>query len=179
LNIPNAITILRFILVPIYLAVFFTEGRGVAAGTVFLICGISDVLDGYIARKYNMITKIGQALDPLADKFMLIAVVITLWLGKIISIWIVGAYILKELIMILGGTLLMKKDNKVLPARWYGKVSTALFFALTVFVLYAKAIDFSVESNYLIINICFGVSFAFSVFGFINYLFLYLKIRKD
>ena len=179
MNIPNAITILRFLLVPIFAIVFFIDGPGIAVGTIFLICGLSDALDGFIARKFNMITKIGQALDPLADKFLVIAVVFSLWYKGIMSIWIVAGYMLKEIIMIIGGTLLMKKDNKVLPARWYGKVSTALFFVITVIVLYMSGIDFTNRTNYLLVNICFAASFAFSLIGFANYLILYKRLRKE
>ena len=105
MNIPNILTLLRIILVPIYLLVFFSnlKNRVLLAGLIFILAGISDVLDGYIARKYDLITKLGSVLDPFADKMMTFAVLISFTWAKLIPSWILIALGIKEMLMISGG----------------------------------------------------------------------------
>ena len=102
MNIPNMLSILRLFLVPVFILVFLFEGdQKTIAAIVFIIASITDVLDGYIARKYNMSTKTGQLLDPLADKLMQIAVVVSLLCAKMVPLWFVLVLASKELLMIL------------------------------------------------------------------------------
>ncbi|SNX55062.1 CDP-alcohol phosphatidyltransferase family protein [Thermoanaerobacterium sp. RBIITD] len=77
MNIPNVLTLLRFILIPIFVYSYFyiTDGN-IFAAIIFIVSGITDVLDGYIARHYNQITKMGILMDPLADKLMIITVLV-------------------------------------------------------------------------------------------------------
>ena len=90
MNIPNMLTMLRIVLVPVYLYCFYTikEDRLFYAGIVFIIAGISDLLDGYIARKFDLKTKVGAALDPLADKLMTFAVLISFTTAGLIPFWV-------------------------------------------------------------------------------------------
>jgi cardiolipin synthase (CMP-forming) len=100
---------------------------------IFLLAGISDVLDGYIARKYDLITKWGIVLDPLADKLMLLTVLSCLVIKNYISLWILIIVAVKEIFMIASGTFLYKK-NTVIPSNIFGKISTFLFY-LSIFIL--------------------------------------------
>src|SRR5699024_2009926 len=108
MNIPNIITIFRIILIPIFLVVFHSnlENRVLYSGLVFLVSGISDVLDGYIARKYDMGTKLGAVLDPFADKLTSFAVLISFNMENFIPISVLVLILLKEFIMIVGGAIL-------------------------------------------------------------------------
>ncbi|MCL6457796.1 MAG: CDP-alcohol phosphatidyltransferase family protein, partial [Gorillibacterium sp.] len=74
---PNVLTLLRFLLIPVYLYIFFT-GHEESAFLIMLLAGVTDVLDGYIARKRNQVTELGSMLDPLADKLMLLTVIFSL-----------------------------------------------------------------------------------------------------
>jgi cardiolipin synthase len=133
---------------------------------IFLISGITDVLDGYIARKYDMVTKWGTLLDPLADKLMLLTVLFCLSRTHVIPIWIFILILTKEGLMILGGLLLLKKQT-VIAARYYGKAAT-LFFYLSIGVMIFNS------STGTIIMYC-AILLAF--FAFFNYLKNYISVK--
>ena len=86
LNLPNILTIFRFFLIPLFIFAFLSSLKfnNVLAIVIFLLSGVTDVLDGYIARKYNMVTKFGKLLGPLADKLMIISVLWCLVVKKLI-----------------------------------------------------------------------------------------------
>lgn len=137
MNIPNILTAIRFLLAPVFVFTFFSshENNLKLSAYIFLFAGITDVLDGYIARKYNYITKWGQAMDPLADKIMQLTVLICLTINRLIPIWIIIVVGIKELLMIAGGVFLYtKRDNVVIPARNYGKISTVLFYIAVLLI---------------------------------------------
>lgn len=108
MSIPNIISIFRILLIPLFIYTFVTgtgDGRIIYPIIIFIISGISDVLDGYIARTYHMETKLGAVLDPLADKLMLITALICFAVYDYIPYWIVILVALKELFMIGGGII--------------------------------------------------------------------------
>lgn len=128
MNIPNILTLFRIILIPIFILLFYSSiPYGVYyAVTVFFIAGLTDILDGYIARKYKMITKVGIVLDPLADKLMLITVMTCFVTSYYIPFWILVVIVIQEVGMILAGLVLYKK-NVVIPSNKVGKLATFLF----------------------------------------------------
>ncbi|MBR2181146.1 MAG: CDP-alcohol phosphatidyltransferase family protein, partial [Oscillospiraceae bacterium] len=92
MNIPNLLSIFRMCLVPVFVVVFFSDSPhayAYAAG-VYALAGITDVLDGIIARKFNLITKLGKILDPLADKMMTITVFVCISIAGLIPWWIIA-----------------------------------------------------------------------------------------
>ena len=134
--VPNALTILRFILIPIILIYIFT-GNYLLGFVFFTLSGITDILDGTIARKFNLISNFGKLMDPLADKLTQISVLASLTLKDIIPIWILLIVVLKELIMIIGASFLYGKDV-VVYSKWYGKLATVLFYIAIVISLISK-----------------------------------------
>ncbi|MDR7870413.1 MAG: CDP-diacylglycerol--glycerol-3-phosphate 3-phosphatidyltransferase [Tissierellaceae bacterium] len=174
MNIPNMLTILRIILVPVYLVIFFSnmDNRILIAGLVFILAGISDVLDGHIARKYNLQTKIGTVLDPFADKMMTFAILISFTLSNFIPGWILIALGIKEILLILGGAVLyFSKANQVIPSNKFGKYATALFYAATL------SIVFKLPST--ISEVLFLVTVVLNILALVNYLGTYLDIVKN
>lgn len=133
MNIPNILTLLRLLLVPLFVVVFFSsiQNATAIAMLIFVAAGITDVLDGYLARKYDMVTKWGSILDPLADKLMSITVLISLTAKRILPIWIFFIISIKELLMIVGGIVLFEKGTYI-PAQAYGKIATVLFYASVI-----------------------------------------------
>lgn len=171
MNLPNMITKLRFALIPAFVFVFFSSSSNstVYSLLIFLFAGITDMLDGYIARRYNLITKWGQAMDPLADKLMQMTVLICFTIKRFIPIWITVVVGVKEVLMVTGGLILYHKMGKiVIPANKYGKQATVLFyFAITWLV-------FQFPYGITIISLTVG----FMAFAFLNYLKLGLKEVK-
>lgn len=168
MNIPNTLTTIRFILVPIF-GYFLYEGQYILSVIILTVAGITDYFDGYIARKYDMITSWGKLADPLADKFMQLTALIILGTKDKIPFFVVIIILLKEIIMVIGSVLLYKQDKFVVSANWYGKVTTViLYFAVTLIML-----DFHF-GNYLLM-----VAVAAALYSFIKYGLVFIKVKTS
>ena len=135
-HIPNILTIIRFLLIPLIIFYIFT-GNYILAFVFFTISGFTDIADGFIARRFNLISNFGKLMDPLADKLTQIATIASLVFTNIIPIWILLIVLLKEFIMICGASFLYGKDV-VVYSKWYGKLATVLFFIAIVVSLLLK-----------------------------------------
>lgn len=174
MTLPNIITILRILLIPVYLFFFYSslENNVLFAGIIFILAGISDVLDGYIARKYDLTSDLGALLDPVADKLMTFAILISFTTKGIIPPWILMAIGIKELMMILGGAILyLFKEKQVLPSNQFGKVATLSFYAATLSIVFKLA---DVISTTL-----FALTVALNIIAFVNYLIIFMKLRNN
>lgn len=129
-HIPNALTILRFILIP-FIIVYIVKEQYLEAFIFLTISGLTDVLDGFIARKFNFITNFGKLIDPLADKTTQVSILVTLALKDIIPMWILLIVFVKEFVMISGASFLYGKEL-VVSSKWYGKLATVLFYLAIV-----------------------------------------------
>lgn len=137
--VPNTLTIIRFLLIPVIIFFIFS-GNYILAFVFFTISGLTDIADGFIARKFNLISNFGKLMDPLADKLTQIATLASLVLTNIIPIWILLIVLLKEFIMICGASFLYGK-NVVVYSKWYGKLATVLFYVAIVVSLLLKQFE--------------------------------------
>jgi cardiolipin synthase len=169
MNIPNFLTLIRLFLIPVFTMVFFSGNTNSIINSViiFAIAGITDVVDGYIARKYNLITKIGTVLDPLADKLMLLTVLTCLVVKAFIPLWVLIVVAVKEFLMIFAGILLYSQDE-VVPSNGFGKISTFLFY-MSIFSL-AFQLPAAIYLMYIAVTS--------TLIAFIFYLRNYLVNRK-
>lgn len=135
-HVPNILTIIRFLLIPVLIG-FALENDYIAVIVVLTISGITDILDGFIARRFNLITNFGKLMDPLADKATQITLLGILTLQKIIPIWIIVIVIIKEFLMISGASFLYGKEL-VVSSKWYGKLATVLFYIAIVCSLFVQ-----------------------------------------
>ena len=131
-NVPNALTAIRMLLIPLYL-ILFSRGLKYPAMWVFLAAASTDMLDGMIARRFNLITDLGKLMDPLADKLMVLTVMFSMAIGNQsiapVVPWPAVCIVLgKELLMMAGG-LLMLRHHVVVYSRLIGKTAHALFVA--------------------------------------------------
>lgn len=139
-NIPNILTIIRFILVP-FIILTLCLNQYLLAFIILTFSGLTDILDGYIARKYNFITNFGKLIDPLADKTTQLSILITLAIkhspsgNSIVPIWLLFIIIIKEVLMVAGASFLYGKDL-VVSSKWYGKLTTVLFYIAIVCSLF-------------------------------------------
>ena len=123
-NVPNALTLLRMALIPVFW-VLMMGGRTYAALIVFAAASLTDLADGYIARKYHLITDFGKLMDPLADKLMVLSVMLSLVIRGMAP-WPALAIILaKEATMVSGGVILYR-ENVVVYSIWIGKLAQAV-----------------------------------------------------
>jgi cardiolipin synthase len=136
-NVPNILTVIRMALIPVFVYVFFSEAqnsRYLALG-VYAVASLTDLVDGYIARKYDVVTDVGKVLDPLADKLMLLTVLVCLYISGDVPGLILAIVLMKEGFMITIGLILYhKKDRIVVPANYFGKSATVLFTVSIVLV---------------------------------------------
>ena len=138
-HIPNILTVIRFLLIPVIIFYIFS-GNFILAFVFFTISGFTDVADGFIARKFNLVSNFGKLMDPLADKLTTISTLASLVFTNIIPIWILLIVLLKEFIMICGASFLYGKDV-VVYSKWYGKLATVLFFIAIVVSLLFKQFE--------------------------------------
>lgn len=138
MNIPNLITIGRLCLIPIYFLVFFSDLPYKTELSLFVIflSGISDVLDGYLARKYKWVTFTGMMLDPLADKLMMISVILSFVLSDMISWWAASLFIIRDVGMIISSIFFHVTGKKMIPANIFGKMTTLLFYLAFLLIMY-------------------------------------------
>lgn len=139
-HLPNILTIVRFLLIPV-IVLFALNNNYIAAIVVLTISGITDILDGYIARRFNLISDFGKLMDPFADKATQLTILVVLSIKGIIPFWIMLIVLLKEVLMIAGASFLYGKEL-VVSSKWYGKLATVLFYVAIVcslFILYWNA----------------------------------------
>lgn len=129
-HIPNTLTILRFILIP-FIVMSIVKDNYIEAFIFLTLSGFTDILDGFIARKFCFITNFGKLIDPLADKTTQVAILVTLALKNIIPMWILMIVFIKEFVMIAGASFLYGKEL-VVSSKWYGKLATVLFYLAIV-----------------------------------------------
>lgn len=188
LTIPNLLSILRILLIPVF-AVLLLKDYVIAAIVVIIFAEFTDLLDGYIARKYNQITALGKLLDPIADKLSQISIVIVL----IVKYWdnaikyLFMFFILKEIVMLIGGAILLSKGLRPVAAEMWGKVATTVFCVVMIFVLafgengvLCDLVGFALPSvvTWILVSIS-AICTLGSLLGYIPGFVRQLKERKD
>jgi len=174
--IPNILSIFRICLVPVFIIVYFTDDRDIKyyALLVYAIAGLSDFLDGYIARRFDAQSKLGKLLDPLGDKLMTFTVMICITITRPILIWAVLIFFVKEALMGIGGFILHKKARVELPpANAIGKASTLVFFIVCVILMLFRNLTDFIAIALISVAICLTLV-ALAV-----YICSYVKIMKS
>ncbi|OEF99802.1 CDP-diacylglycerol--glycerol-3-phosphate 3-phosphatidyltransferase [Vulcanibacillus modesticaldus] len=141
MNLPNILTISRFFLIPIFLFVFFFLEYEIVAFVVFLLAGLTDIVDGYIARKYDLVTEMGKLLDPLADKLMMLTAIISLLIVGKIPWFVAGLVFFREIGMIFSAIFFHVKGKKTVPANKLGKSTTVLFYIAILMITFQLPYD--------------------------------------
>lgn len=137
-HIPNILSFIRILLVFVFIFVFFLVDHYLAL-VIFLIAGLTDVIDGYLARKNQWITELGKVLDPLADKLMQCTVLICLCIEKMIPIWFAVPFFVKEGFTLLIGLIVIKRRDIAVVSKWYGKMTVCLFYATVAISIIFKS----------------------------------------
>ncbi len=154
LTVPNALSVLRILLVPPFAWCFLTD-RIQWAVALLLLSGVSDMLDGLIARKFNQITELGKILDPFADKLTQGVVALCLALKFPMIGPVLGLFIAKELLMLCCALVLLKKHKRPGGAKWYGKVATVMFYVSVSIIVVMDGLQLAKSTT-----VFYGVSFT-------------------
>lgn len=181
LNIPNALSTVRILLIPLFVYLFYT-GDVKGALIVIIISGLTDSLDGRIARKYNQITALGKLLDPVADKLTQITIAIMLFIefdksdsGSVRGFrFVFLLFLAKELLMMLGGAILLAKNIRPGAAELYGKIATFTFYTVMLLIIafgpaFGAFSDFF-EFHEITVMVLVLISAIMTVIAFISYI---------
>lgn len=134
-NVPNLLSFLRIALVPVFLWLLLDEFF-LAAIAVLAFAGLTDFLDGYLARKLNQTTKLGKMLDPVADRLYIFATLLALSATGYVPWWLAGLVILRDLLMLISLPVLASVGYKSLPVHYLGKASTfALLYSFPLLLM--------------------------------------------
>ncbi len=176
MNLPNLLSIFRMCLVPVFVVVFFSDSAHAYAyaAAVYALAGITDVLDGIIARRYNLITKLGKILDPLADKMMTITVFVCISIAELIPWWIIALIFAKDALLVAGGMKLYSEMSGVFKSNILGKLATVfLVIGGILILLFQRILPPIFETIF-----SYG-SVLLSFLAFFSYLYQYYKFKKN
>ena len=172
-SIPNILSYFRLILIPVYLVVYFKadDERGYYwAALVIVISGLTDMFDGKIARHFNMITEWGKLIDPVADKLTMAAVALSLAFRFPLMGAVFVLYVVKEGFMGVMGLIMLRRGFRLDGAMWYGKVCTAVTYAVIFLLLIVPMMDVRLRVGLI------SLQMAVTLFSFVMYAALYRKI---
>lgn len=180
-TIPNILSYFRIALIPVFVILFLNAysrngiGYHVGAVVTLVVSGLTDMLDGRIARKFDMITELGKIVDPLADNLTQFAVVVCLAIEYRLLIPVIALLVIKELSMAVLGVVFLRKGRKLKGAHWYGKVSTVVFYAVMFILL---AVPYS-KMPFALSTVLITISGAWMLFSFIMYVHQYVIMWQD
>lgn len=163
-TIPNILSFIRILLIPIIIWLYCAKENYLWTAYILIISGITDIVDGFIARKFNMVSDLGKIIDPVADKFTQGAALICL-LFRFPLIWIpLAVMIMKETFNTITGILVIKKAKIVPSSNWHGKAATVLLYIMIVAHLFWYDLP-SYVSLGLIIACTIMVTISFVLYG--------------
>lgn len=176
ITIPNILTYIRIILI-IPFVYYFLKENYIPAVICIGVSGLTDCFDGMIARKFNQVTSLGKILDPIADKFTLLAVVICMVIYVPIVLPVLVVLLLKDVLMLLGGMDLINKGITPPAAKWYGKVGTVVFYLSVFTIIFLKA-AFCIENFALDVSLL-SVTAITMLFALYQYGKIYFQLIKE
>lgn len=175
-KIPNILSYLRILLVPVYIFVFYHADNAIdyfLSIFVVILSALTDLLDGFIARKFDWITDLGKIIDPIADKLMQTALLFTvIWKVKgILPLLIL--FVMKELISLFVGAVLYKMGKHLNGAIWCGKICTVVLYAVMLVFIILPNLD----KNFVYLLV--GIASLFLILSFVVYMLEYKKLYRQ
>ena len=154
-SIPNMLSVLRLFMVPVFL-VLLLNGQFIAALIVLMVASATDWLDGQIARRFNQVTRLGQLLDPAADRLFIFAALIGLTINGNIPLWIALIVVSRDLMLVIVYPILASHGYGPLPVHFLGKAGTfALLYALPLLLM----VDVWPEADFIVLPLAWGFAY--------------------
>lgn len=176
-SIPNILCYIRILLIPVFIVVYLnaqTTKDYIMVAIIVAVSGFTDMFDGKIARKYDMITELGKFIDPVADKLTQCALVFCLTTRFKLMWLLVVLFIIKEGFMSIMGIYMIQKYNRKLDgAMWYGKVCTAVLFVVMFLLLLVPKLSVAFANTLIIITA------AIMVFTLCMYVPVFMNMKKQ
>lgn len=177
-SIPNILCYIRFLLIPVFVVTYIRASgpKGyIQAATVVFLSGLTDFLDGFIARKFNMITELGKLIDPLADKLTQASLIFVLVVKVKWMFLLLILFVIMQLFLLVAGLVMLKKGTKLNGAKWFGKVSTTVFYATMLGLVAVPTLSQKVTNGLLLV--C-GAFLLLSFLMYINeYVLMYHSLK--
>lgn len=162
-TIPNLLSTARLLLIPL-IVILYLDGNSYGAFGVIVLSGLTDLVDGFVARRFNMMSELGKLLDPAADKLTQAALFVCL-ASRYSLMWVLfGIFALKEIGMMIMGAIDIKKTDSVTGAKWHGKINTALVYATLMLLMLLPDLDPTVANAVLIFDAAVMIT-SFSLYG--------------
>jgi cardiolipin synthase (CMP-forming) len=168
LTVPNLLTLIRFLGIPVLVYLIFKgDEYHLAAFILFGLIWGTDFLDGYIARRFNQISEFGKLFDPFVDKLFQLAIALAMYRVGKLPFWVPLFIFIREMIMIVGGLVIYRRQDVVVFAKWYGKVATFLFIVAFSTLFFLKTGQAELAGYIFILPvawslvayICYGIAF--------------------
>lgn len=179
-KIPNILCYIRFLLIPVFVLLYIRAEYPkdyLRAAIVVFLSGVTDFLDGFIARKFDMITDLGKVIDPLADKMTQAALIFVLVVKFKWMFLLMILFVTMQLFLLVAGIIMLKKGTKLNGAKWFGKVSTTVFYAVMLVLVSVPTLASQV-SNILMV-VCGGF-LLLSFLMYVNeYRVMYHRLEKN
>lgn len=177
MNLPNQLTMARIIMVPVVMALMLM-GYEIPALVVFAIASITDFLDGYIARKKNLVSSFGKIMDPLADKILSFGALVCFIQMGIVSVWAPIIIIAREFFVTSMRVVAVSK-GKVIAASWWGKIKTNVQMFAIMFALLLCGLGNPAFMGFSIAGILIWIAAIFTVASWVAYIFENISVFKD
>ncbi len=178
-HIPNVLTVLRLLLVPLFLIVYFTVAP-IAALPISWLAALTDMLDGYLARRNGWITRLGKVLDPIADKLMQGALLLAVVADGILWWALAIPFVLKELAQGVLGALMHRRRRVLVVSRWYGKVALTLFhLAVNLAVILTAFFEPTRPAVLVPCGVLWALALFMMLFAFVSYVVSYANMAAD
>lgn len=171
-KVPNLLCYLRILLIPVYLYYYFNHNYLLAA-IIIVASGLTDFLDGYIARHFNQISNLGKILDPIADKMTQITLAISLSITNHIMAILVVLLLIKDSYMAVMSLILLRKNKKLDGALMYGKICTFVLYIIMIIIILSPALDPT------ILKVLIALSVGVVLYALIMYGVVFTKMYKD
>ncbi len=159
-TIPNILSFFRILLIPAIAILYVNEYRYASVG-IIVLSALTDIVDGWIARTFHMISDFGKFLDPVADKMTQVVMLSCLVLRYPWAIFLVALLVIKELFQLVCGIIVFKRTDEMNSAKWFGKVNTAVLYASMILLILLP--DISEVIATVILSVC-GVTMLLSMF---------------
>lgn len=184
-TIPNLICLVRILLITPFVE-FFLDKEYVWAAIVIIASGLSDCFDGLIARKFNQESELGKILDPLADKLTLLAVGVCLCLIEPFFLPVVFILVVKDILMLIGSSKVVKMGIIIPKSKWYGKVGTVMFYITVTFIVFVEIMQtmenpliyIELETGKWISMVMLCLTAIMMIFAFVMYSITFREIVK-
>ena len=175
LTIPNLLSFFRIILITPFV-VFFLNKDYLAATITIAVSGITDVVDGFIARKFHQESQLGKILDPLGDKLTLIAAGICLVFIEPYVIPLMVIMVIKDLLMLICGSYIIRHGIIPPKSKWYGKLGTVMFYVSVGLIILMEILNYE---NKLLSIVLLTATAAVMLFSLVNYAGMFLEFNRQ